>query len=89
MPLQVCYRYKNSTVMQILEERAEMLPYVTSVNPRAPGVRFPDRDVVASDDVQQQPDVSVRKVLSRHFLPLFSPRLQRTLGLGQPEQVQA
>lgn len=47
----------------------------------------PDRDVVASDDADQNFDVSVRQVLGGHLLPLFPLRLQRPPGFSQLEQV--
>lgn len=50
-------------------------------------LRPPDRDVVASDDADQNFDVSVRQVLGRHLLSLFPLRLQRPPGFSQLEQV--
>lgn len=44
-------------------------------------------DVVASDDVDQDFNVSVGQILSGHFLPLFPLRLQRPPGFSQLEQV--
>lgn len=46
-----------------------------------------DRDVIGSDNVDQQFDVSVREILGRHLLSLLPLRLQRPFGLSQLEEV--
>lgn len=54
---------------------------------RSLALRTSNWDVVASDDVDQDFNVSVWQILSGHFLPLFSLRLQRPPGFSQLEQV--
>ena len=46
-----------------------------------------DGDVVGPDDVNQQLDVSIRQILSRHLLSFFPLRFQWSLGFSQLEQV--
>lgn len=76
-------------IQQTIHERKHSSYRLTTLGVRVPGIMSADRDVVSSDNVDQESDVSIREVLSGHLLPLLPVRLQGPLGLGQFEQVPA
>lgn len=63
-------------------------PFCDSYN-CIPGLGFSYGNIISSDDIEKEFDVSIRQVLCSHLLPLFPPWFQRTFGLSQFKQVQS